>query len=48
MGKLFSVFQVLHVLLGLNYSLGANIPGGTAVECWTEDQEVLSSNTNQG
>ena len=28
-----------------NYS---RYPGGTVVECWIEDPEVPSSNTNQG
>ena len=27
--------------------MGTNIPGGTVVECWTEDPEVPGSNTNQ-
>ena len=27
--------------------MGTKIPGGTVVECWTEDPEVPGSNTNE-
>ena len=36
----------MYRLIGVNYSL--KFPGGTVVECWIEDPEVPSSNTNQG
>ena len=47
MAKLLSFFAGPRYICSWN-EITLYIPGGTVVQCWTEDPEAPGSNTNQG